>query len=130
MIANKLSLLGLWVAIGGALGASARYGLLNLVDSYFPALSFPLGTLIANVMGSFVAGLLIGLLLTYLPTAKNLQIFLMTGVLGGFTTFSAFSLETIKMIDSGHKLMALLYIMISISLALLAVMLGLWLSRS
>ena len=108
------------VALGGAIGAVLRY-LVGL------AVIFPLGTLTVNVIGS----LLIGLLWHGL-TARELQHwlpFLMTGVLGGFTTFSAFSLDTLRLVDDGRLAAAGGYVMASVLVSLAACAAGLWIAR-
>ena len=104
------------VALGGALGASLRY----LAVLLWPA---PWGVLGINVLGS----LLIGLLAVRLPPAA--APFLITGVLGGFTTFSAFSLDTLRLIEGGRLGAAALYVGGSVGLSLLACGLGLWTGR-
>ena len=104
------------VALGGALGAVLRYFVLLL----WPA---PWGVLAVNVAGSFV----IGLLAERLP--PPLALFLITGVLGGFTTFSAFSLDALRLIEGGRPGTAALYVGGSVALSLLACGLGLWIGR-
>ncbi|WP_342077144.1 fluoride efflux transporter CrcB [Yoonia sp. SS1-5] len=108
------------VALGGALGAVGRY----LVGV---AVAFPFGTLAVNVIGSFAIGLLWVLL-----AARGLQHwvpFLMTGLLGGFTTFSAFSLDTLRLVEAGRVTAAGGYVLASVMLSLLACALGLWLAK-
>ena len=110
MIANLL-----YVAAGGALGSVLRY----LVVRFIPFAGFPLGTLVVNVTGSF----LIGFSYVYLQERiadDSLRLLLMAGVLGGFTTFSAFSLETLNLLQSGYPGRALLNIVLSVILCLLA----------
>lgn len=108
------------VAIGGALGAVARY-LVGL------AVAFPLGTLTVNVVGSLAIGIVWALF-----TARGLQAWLplvMTGILGGFTTFSAFSLDTLRLIEGGRIGAAFMYVAASLLLSLGACALGLWLTK-
>ncbi len=108
------------VALGGALGSVLRY-LVGL------AVVFPLGTLTVNVIGSFV----IGLVWVHLA-AKGLQHwlpFLMTGVLGGFTTFSAFTLDALRLVEEGRVTAAGGYIMTSLVLSVAGCALGLWIAR-
>lgn len=105
-----------FVALGGALGASLRYLALLL----WPA---PWGVLAVNVAGS----LAIGMLAVRLPPAA--APFLITGVLGGFTTFSAFSLDALRMVEGGRLGAAALYVGGSVGLSLLACGLGLWIGR-
>ncbi len=101
------------VAIGGALGSVLRYLTVLAVDA-------PLATFIVNLTGSFVMGVLFVLL----ANRAHLSPLLMTGVLGGFTTFSAFSLDTWKLWQSGQAPIAALYVAGSVTLSLLAVALG------
>lgn len=104
------------VALGGALGASARWGVSLLVP-------FPLATLAVNVLGSFLIGAVWVLLgPRWLP-------FLMVGVLGGFTTFSAFSLDMFRLVEDGRGALALLHLLASVTLPLAAVVLGVMMAR-
>jgi CrcB protein len=115
----------LWVALGSALGGMARYGCAGLAARWFGA-SFPWGTLTINVSGS----LLIGFLATVLApdgrllAAPDTRAFMMIGILGGFTTFSSFSLETLNLARDGEWLWAGANIASSIVLCLIAVWLG------
>lgn len=106
------------VALGGALGSVLRYLLVAAVGA-------PLGTLAVNVLGSFA----IGVLFVSLGARGGWNVFLMTGVLGGFTTFSAFSLDTLKLVEAGEILRALAYVVASVIVSLLAVALGAALAR-
>ena len=110
-----------YVAIGGALGAVLRY-LVAL------AVTWPMGTLLVNVLGSF----LIGLAFTLLTPERGLDRFapfLMIGVLGGFTTYSTFSLDTLRLIEQGQTGAALAYAGGTLVACLAACALGLWLAR-
>ena len=113
----------LHVAIGGALGACLRFALgLALLRP-----GFPVGVLTANVVGCFVMGLAVIWL-----GQKGLtgwQPFVMTGVLGGFTTFSAFGLETITLIERGQAAQAIAYVGLSVGLSLGALVVGVWIMR-
>jgi len=103
----------LHVALGGALGSALRFWAVT-------SLGAPLGTLLVNVLGSFAMGVLFVLL-----TARaGLSPLLMTGVLGGFTTFSAYALDTLKLWQAGQMAMAALYAGGSVMLSLLAVAFG------
>jgi CrcB protein len=117
----------LQVAAGGALGAGARYlvnvGAMRLIGS-----GFPWATLFVNVTGSFLMGLLVVLLVRLGGNA--LAPFLMTGVLGGFTTFSAFSLDAARLWERGDGGLALAYVAGSVVLSLGALFLALRLARS
>ncbi|WP_297112359.1 fluoride efflux transporter CrcB [uncultured Devosia sp.] len=119
----------LLVGAGGAIGAVSRYGLSILVGRFW-ANSFPLATLLANVLGSCLMGILIGVLARMTPTISNeIRLFAAIGVLGGFTTFSSFSLDTIYLIERGALAQALLYIGLSVVVCLLGLYLGLLISR-
>ena len=112
------------VALGGALGASARYGVnLGAARMFGPA--FPWATLAVNVAGSF----LMGLLAASLGRESAWAPLLLTGVLGGFTTFSAFSLDAVALWQKGQGGMAALYVAASVILSLAALVAGLALGR-
>ena len=106
------------VALGGAIGSVLRYASISAVGA-------PFGTFVVNVAGSFA----MGVLFVVLTSRTQLSPLLMTGVLGGFTTFSAFSLDALKLWQSGQSTQALLYIAASVLLSLLAVALGAALTR-
>ncbi len=121
----------LYVGLGGFLGAVTRYSVGLLASKYFPNTALPLGTISVNVIGSFLIGILFAYLQKSLPTDTNLMnhgayLFLVTGILGGFTTFSAFSLETVNLISQGKTMLGALYILLSVALCLL----GVWLGKS
>lgn len=111
-----------WVALGGACGATLRYLVVRLLSS--GGLNFPLGTLVANVSGSFLIGLLAAGFFLDPKTAQGPRLFFQTGLLGAFTTFSAFSLETMQLWQTGHLKSAVLNILLNVSLCLVAVILG------
>ena len=116
------------IALGGALGAILRYlsvkTALNLLG---PA--FPWGTLLVNVAGSLLMGLAAALILEKTGGGR-LQLFLMTGVLGGFTTFSAFSLDALALIERGKLAASAAYIGGSVLLSIFALVVGLWAGRT
>jgi CrcB protein len=114
------------VAIGGALGACARHGA-NLALAGAGLAAFPAATLLVNTLGGFAMGLLVGLASGKDPA---LLVFLGTGVLGGFTTFSAFAIETVRLIEQGALALALANIALSVGLSLAACAAGLALARS
>lgn len=116
----------LQVAVGGALGASARY-VVNVTAGRLLGTGFPWATLIVNVVGSFLMGLLVVALAE--KFGNRYAAFLMTGVLGGFTTFSAFSLDTLTLYERGQTGLALLYVAASVLLSLAAIALALHLFR-
>lgn len=123
----------LLVALGGALGASLRH-LSGLAMLRLAGPGYPWGTLFVNIAGSLAMGLLIGWLVKRsgagAVSSENLRLLLATGVLGGFTTFSAFSLDVANMWQRGDVSAAFSYVFASVLLSILAVFLGLWLVRS
>lgn len=111
------------IAIGAALGANLRYGVSIWVASRFGT-AFPYGTLMINVVGSFLIGLLMALSMTRLPLSESLRLFVVTGLLGGFTTFSSFSYEAYMLVLNRSWLLALLYLIGSMLLGFLSVVLA------
>ena len=117
------------VGAGGALGAMSRYGFSVLIGRLWP-MAFPLATLLTNILGSVFMGALIGLLARFMPSQQaELRLFLAVGVLGGFTTFSSFSLDTIVLIERGELLQAGLYVLLSVVVCLIGLYLGLLVTR-
>ncbi len=113
------------VAAGGALGACGRYLLGRLVVAWGgSAYALPMGTWLANGLGCLAAGLLIGWLSTRQAPSELLMAFLMTGVLGGFTTFSAFSVETLRLLHSGSIAAAASNVVVNLAVSLFGVALG------
>ena len=121
----------LWVALGGALGSMARFWMTGTVAE-FTGLRFPWGTLLINVLGSLIIGLVAGLTLVpeRLGWHPDVRIFLMTGFCGGFTTFSAFSLQTIELMQSGEAAAASAYVVASAILCVASAWAGLLLGRA
>jgi CrcB protein len=119
----------LMVAAGGALGATARYAT-GLVATRLFGHGFPWGTMIVNVLGSFLMGVLIGWLLARAAGDQLVRLFLATGVLGGFTTFSAFSLDAVTLWERGETGAAAAYVTASVGLSLAALFAGLWMIRA
>jgi len=117
----------LLVALGGALGALARYGCVTLAARAFGG-GFPLGTLLVNALGCFVAGL-VAAWLEARGDSVELRAFLAIGVLGGFTTFSAFGVDTLALARDGRTLVACVYVATSLACGLGGVALGLRLAR-
>ncbi|MDP1618877.1 fluoride efflux transporter CrcB [Phenylobacterium sp.] len=114
------------VAAGGALGAVARYG----VGRVLPASGWPWATLTVNVVGGLLMGLLAGwLAFRGGANSESLRLFAAIGLLGGFTTFSAFSLETALMIERRQLAMAGGYVAASVALSVLALFIGLMVAR-
>ena len=119
----------LLVGAGGALGAVARYACGALIGRWLP-MNFPLPTLLINIIGSILMGVFIGLLGRFMPVQQaELRLFVAVGVLGGFTTFSSFSLDTIVLIERGALLQAGLYVLMSVVLCVIGLYLGLLMTR-
>lgn len=117
------------VAFGGALGASLRH-LANLAAERLFGVAFPWGTLLINVVGSLAMGLVVGYLVRKIGVSNEIRLFVATGMLGGFTTFSAFSLDFATLWERGEAVSALGYAFASVICAILALFLGLWLARN
>ena len=115
------------VAAGGAIGAAARYGVSAFIGV---GAKFPWPTLCVNVAGCFLAGVIGTWFLMRAPVSVNVQLLITTGILGGFTTFSAFSLETLRLAESGQWPMAGLNIALNLVGSLLAVYCGWFLAKA
>jgi fluoride exporter len=110
----------LLVGLGGALGSMLRYAAyLFITTKHFPA-----ATLLVNILGSFIIGLVLALSVKDETFVNSWKLFLATGICGGFTTFSAFSAENVALLQNGKYFMALLYIALSIVLGIGAAWLG------
>lgn len=118
----------LYVAFGGAIGASGRH-LLGMATLKAFGPGYPYGTMIANVLGGFLMGLLAGWLALKVSGGTNLRLFLGVGLLGGFTTFSAFSLDAVLMYEKKAYGALLSYVGGSVILSIGALMIGLVLAR-
>ena len=116
----------LMVALGGALGSVGRFGLGQALARFD---AFPYGTLLANVLGSLVIGICAGLLVCE-QSSKPAGLFLMAGFCGGFTTFSAFSLQTFELLEQQAWLKAGGNVVLSVALCLLGTWLGFLLGQS
>jgi CrcB protein len=116
------------IAAGGALGAVMRYwvssGVYNLLGR-----DFPYGTLVVNVLGSFLMGVFYVYLIERLADTSILRAALMIGLLGAFTTFSTFSIETLQLIENGEFVKMFLNIMLSVMMCMFAVWVGVLLAR-
>jgi fluoride exporter len=114
----------LLIALGGAIGTLGRYGLSTLALPISDSL--PWGTIIINVLGSFVIGFFGTLTLTAgrFPLSEDLRLFVMVGVCGGFTTFSAFSLQTLDLLRDGAVIRAITNVLLSVLLSIAAVAIG------
>lgn len=111
------------VALGGALGSVARYGMAVAAGRWFGT-GFPFATLFVNVTGSFAMGVLIELIARHFSTLPEVRLFLAVGVLGGYTTFSSFSLDAIALWEGGQQGVAILYILLSVVVGLAALTAG------
>jgi CrcB protein len=107
---------GLYVAAGGALGSVARWAIQQS--------GLPLATFWINLLGSFAIGVAMGRM--HELSNESARVFVMTGILGGFTTFSAFSAETLQLIQSDRNLHAIAYVVGTVGLGLLMTALGVW----
>lgn len=120
----------LLVALGGAIGASARYGLGLATLRLVPEATWPWATFAANVLGGLLMGLLVGwLALKGGAEQEAVRLFAAVGVLGGFTTFSAFSLEAFQMIERRQWVLAGGYVALSAVLSIAALFVGLAIAR-
>jgi CrcB protein len=118
------------VFLGGGVGAAMRHGV-NILSAQIFGITFPWGTLIVNVLGSF----LIGVLAAYFAfrdtgMTQHMRLFLTTGILGGFTTFSAFSLDFALLFERGEVGQGAAYVIASVALSLIAIFFGLFAVRS
>lgn len=118
----------LFVALGGAIGASLRH-VVNVAALKALGPGFPWATLTVNLIGSFAMGVFIEVLTRRYGSSNELRLFVATGVLGGFTTFSAFSLDFAALWQRGETITAFGYVLVSVVGALLALFLGLWVVR-
>lgn len=122
MVVHPLSVL--LVAAGGAVGCVARFLVIKQIARINPGV-FPLGTMAVNIIGS----LLIGMILAKYGSAHSARAFFVSGVLGGFTTFSAFSWDAMRLLQRGEWWLAGAYILGSVALSLAAVAFGFWMMR-
>ncbi len=113
----------LYVFIGGGIGASARYWLSGFVYRFLPS-TFPYGNLFVNISGCFLIGILMTSLEERFIAAPELRIFLAIGILGGFTTFSSFSYETVSLLRDNEILRASINIILSVCGSLIATIIG------
>jgi len=116
------------VAMGGALGAMARYAVSTWVFQV-SSHKFPYATLTVNVLGSFVMGILFVVIIERSALPVEMRSLWMIGFLGAFTTFSTFSLDALGLWQNGHLFMALLYVLATVVLCLLAISSSIWLTR-
>jgi fluoride exporter len=119
----------LWIGVGAFLGANLRYLLQNWAAARWGP-DFPYGTLIINVSGSFILGFFITLVTQRVSVSPEWRAFVAVGLLGGFTTFSSFSVETLNLLQTGRWLPATLYLAGNVCLGLLGAYLGVILARA
>ena len=118
----------LLIALGGAIGSVARYGCQKWITTIFPQ-AFPLGTFIVNITGCLLIGIFWGLSFRSFAATEGWKLFLMTGLCGGFTTFSAFTLESIGLLKEQRPGLFILYVAGSVLLGLLATFAGMKIIR-
>lgn len=114
----------LMVFVGGGMGSLLRYAVNGGVLRYFPTASWPIATLIVNTVGCLLIGYLAGVSVYHGEMAYERKLLIITGFLGGFTTFSAFGLETFYLMREGHGGMVLLNVFLNVALGLMAVVIG------
>jgi fluoride exporter len=117
-----------WVALGGAVGSALRY-LVSVFSAALFGTEFPWGTLIVNIFGCFAMGIFTYLLFGKLTDSQNMRLFLTTGVLGGFTTFSAFSLDAVALFERSGVMNAVIYVLATVLFSLGAVLFGFFAAR-
>jgi CrcB protein len=118
----------LLICLGGAVGTAARYGVGGLAARWWGP-EFPYGTLVVNVMGSFLIGFIQQVGLTTLAIPETARLVLTIGVMGGFTTYSSFSYETLRLVEEGSWLSAVLNVILTTGLCLSVCAVGLVLGR-
>jgi CrcB protein len=116
------------IFLGGGAGSLTRHYSVLMASRFFGDV-FPYGTLAVNIIGSFLIGAIVESVALKYDMSLEMRAFIVTGFLGGFTTFSAFSLDFFKLAEAGHMPMALVYAVFSIFLSLLAVYAGIFLMR-
>jgi fluoride exporter len=117
------------VFLGGGLGAALRHGV-NLLAARVLGIQFPYGTLSVNVLGCLLMGAFAAYFAFKGEATQSWRLFLTTGILGGFTTFSAFSLDAALLYERGDLQLAALYIVASVLLSMVGLFAGLWLIRA
>ena len=119
----------LLVFVGGGLGASLRH-FVNLICARGLGTAFPWGTFLINISGSLVMGLIAGYLAFKGEASQPWRLFVMTGILGGYTTFSAFSLDAAPLYERGALGLSLLYVLLSVTASIIGLFAGLWIART
>jgi fluoride exporter len=122
-------LMYLAIAVGGTLGCWARYAMTNLVQAVYGR-EFPYATLSINLLGAFLMGFLFIETLERLTISPILRTGILTGVLGGYTTFSTFEMETLLLVEQGEAWKAVLYIVLSVGLGFVCAFGGAYIARN
>ncbi len=117
-----------WLMLAGGFGVLLRY-LLGRATTNLGWTALPFGTLFANLIGCFLIGYLSLFLAQKMQSSEQIQVIVIAGFLGGFTTFSAFSLEAVSMFNEGSNLRAIIYISVKVMLCVLMTLLGLMLAK-
>ena len=118
----------LLIGFGGGIGSICRYLVQVLITRHFAG-AFPAGTLLVNITGCFIIGLLFGLANRHAWLTLEWRLFLITGICGGYTTFSSFSYESINLIKEGNYALFISYVFLSVGVGLLATLGGAALAR-
>jgi len=113
----------LLVIVGSAIGGGARFIISEFIKQKFP-MKFPIGTFLVNMLGCFIIGVVYAYASKNADNSPQIKLLLATGFCGGFTTFSAFSSENMELLKSGNQLTAMLYILTSVTLGILATVAG------
>jgi CrcB protein len=116
------------VGLGGAIGSILRYLSGWFTSKYFQG-SFPISTLVINILGSLLIGIFIGILAKYYPENQPLKFLLIVGFCGGFTTFSSFAVENYNLFQNGNQFSAYIYIITSVILTISAVGIGNYITK-
>ncbi len=119
----------LLVAVGGAIGSVARY-LVGLGATRLAGPNFPFGTLTVNIAGAFAIGLLVEMIARRFDASAEMRVFIVTGILGGFTTWSSFTLDTMVLFERGEIGLSALYLLASLLVSFAAVFAGLAMGRA
>ncbi len=116
------------IAIGGATGSLCRYGMMNGICLLLGR-GFPYGTLVVNILGSMLMGVAYVMMIEKIEFSPEWRIGIITGLLGAFTTFSTFSIETLNLIEAGENLKASLNVFLSVTLCISGCWIGIFLTR-
>jgi len=119
----------IYIGFGGFIGSILRYSI-YIFSNNILGYSSPVATLFVNILGCFLIGTVYQLLNGYLVISENLRLFIIIGLLGGFTTFSAFSIDVYLIYQNSGKMIATAYVILSIVFSLLALLIGVWLIKS